>query len=65
MSDLRQRTDGISDCQFAVWRTLLAEFMPHLLSFGALSPRNGSDPPRSSRARPTASDGITPNVASQ
>ena len=29
-------TDGISGSQFAVWRTLLAEFMPHLLSFGAL-----------------------------
>ena len=31
--------DGVRDCQFAVLRTILAECMPHLLSFGALSPR--------------------------
>jgi small subunit ribosomal protein S16 len=37
--------------------------MPHLLSCGALSPRTAQIHLRSSRPRPTASDGITPNVA--
>ena len=27
------------ECRFVVWQMTLAECMPHLLSFGALSPR--------------------------
>ena len=37
ISDGCQNVTG--ECQFVVWDMTLAECMPHLLSFGALSPR--------------------------
>jgi hypothetical protein len=50
-------------CQFAsLWR-ILAECMPHLLSFGALSPRTTQIHTDHRERAPTASDGITRKVA--